>query len=216
MDRSHLAVIPAASLRDQQPKEGIMSDINTAAPQPPLQSPLPKVRQPFTNSRWFIGAVIVSVGLIGFGVGRVTGWRGTWMGHAQMQGDGPGMHRGMAGPRGPFGFGPETFIDRMLGQVNATPEQKQKVTQIAQGAFSEMRPLREQRRAAQTQLATLLKADTIDRAAIDKLRLEQLTTAEAVTKRLGQAIAEAAEVLTPAQRQQLVERWENRRRFWRG
>ena len=195
-----------------------MSDINTGAPQPqaPMQAPLPAPRRPFTNSRWFIGAVIASVGLVGFGVGRVTGWRHNWMGHAQMQGYGPGMQRGMEGPRGPFGFGPESFIDRVLGNVNATPEQKQKVTLIAQGAISEMRPLREQRRAAQAQLATLLKAETIDRAAIDKLRLEQLAAAETVTKRMGQAIAEAAEVLTPAQRQQLVERWENRRRSWRG
>ncbi len=189
-----------------------MSDINTGTP--PLPNPQP--RRPFTNSRWFIGAVIVSVGLIGFGVGRVTGWRGSFMGHAQMQGHGPGQHGGMDGQRGSFGFGPERFIDRALGQVNATPEQKQKVTQIAQNAFSEMRPLREQRRAVQTQLATLLKAETIDRAALDKLRMEQITTAETVTKRLGQAIAEAAEVLSPAQRQQLVERWESRRRFWRG
>ncbi len=191
-----------------------MSDINTGTTQtsPPLPAAPP--RQRFTNSRWFIGAVIVSVGLIGFGVGRVTGWRGSWMGHAQMQGYGPGSH--MNGMHRSFGFGPESFIDRALGQVNATPEQKQKVTQIAQNAFSELRPLREQRRAVQAQLATLLKAETIDRAALDKLRMEQITTAEAVTKRLGQAIAEAAEVLSPAQRQQLVERWESRRRFWRG
>jgi periplasmic protein CpxP/Spy len=193
-----------------------MSDINTGAPQPQAPIPVAAPRKPFTNSRWFIGAVIVSVGLVGFGVGRVTSWRHNWMGHAMMQGHGPGMERGMAGPRGAFGFGPENFIDRVLGNVNATPEQKQKVTLIAQNAFSEMRPLREQRRAAQAQLATLLKAETIDRAAIDKLRMEQLATAETVTKRLGQAIAEAAEVLTPAQRQQLVERWENRRRSWRG
>jgi periplasmic protein CpxP/Spy len=204
--------MPADISRYNQPKEGFMSDINTGAPQPQAPIPVASPRRPFTNSRWFIGAVIVSVGLVGFGVGRVTSWRHNWMGQAMMKGHGPGKE----GPRGAFGFGPENFIDRVLGNVNATPEQKQKVTLIAQGAFSEMRPLREQRRAAQAQLATLLKAETIDRAAIDKLRLEQLATAETVTKRMGQAIAEAAEVLTPAQRQQLVERWENRRRSWRG
>jgi periplasmic protein CpxP/Spy len=195
-----------------------MSDINQTPQQPQASvgAPAPVPTRRFTGSRWFIGAVIVSVGLIGFGVGRVTGWRHDRMGYSQMYGYGPGMHRHMDGRRGGFGFGPEGFIDGALGSVNATPEQKQRVTQIVQGVMSEMRPMREQRRVVRDRLTALMTAETIDRAAIEKLRTEQLATAEAVTKRWSVAIAEAAEVLTPAQRQQLVERFENRRRLWRG
>jgi Spy/CpxP family protein refolding chaperone len=126
------------------------------------------------------------------------------------------MHGGMMPGGGMFGFGPERMIDFALSNVGATAEQKQKIVIIARGAFDELSPLRARRDAAREKLASLLKAEKVDKAAIEKLRAEEFAAIEAGSKRAAQALADAAEVLTPAQRQQLVERMESRRRFWRG
>ena len=56
----------------------------------------------------------------------------------------------------------------------------------------------------------LLSAPTIDRAAIERLRAEQIQGADAVSKRMAQAFADAAEVLTPDQRKKVAERMQKR------
>jgi len=62
----------------------------------------------------------------------------------------------------------------------------------------------------------LLAAPTIDRAAIEKLRAEQITLADASSKRMTQALADAGEVLNPEQRKKLAERMQKmgERRGW--
>jgi periplasmic protein CpxP/Spy len=122
----------------------------------------------------------------------------------------------MMGGGGMFGFGPQRMIDFALTSVGATAEQKQKISSIVAGAMTELMPLRDRRDAARQKLTALLKADTVDRAAIEKLRAEEFAAFEAGSKRAAQALGEAAEVLTPAQRQQLVERMEARRSWRRG
>ena len=52
----------------------------------------------------------------------------------------------------------------------------------------------------------LLDSGTVDRGAIEALRAEQLKLADDASKRLTQAIGDAAEVLTPAQRKDLASR----------
>jgi Spy/CpxP family protein refolding chaperone len=52
----------------------------------------------------------------------------------------------------------------------------------------------------------LFSASSIDRTAIEKLRAEHIGLAETATKRIAQAIGDAAEVLTAEQRRTLVER----------
>jgi Spy/CpxP family protein refolding chaperone len=139
------------------------------------------------------------------------GWGpGGWGGRGGMQ-EGP-MEGGMPRRGWMMGFGPERMIDFALSSVGASSEQKLKIIQIAQSAFNDLRPLRDRRYTMGLKLAILLKADTLDRAAIERLRAEEFAAFEAGSKRAAQAIADAAEVLTPAQRQQLVERWESRHR----
>lgn len=55
------------------------------------------------------------------------------------------------------------------------------------------------------QLRAILVAPTIDRAKLESLRVGQLRTRNLISKRLADAVADAADVLTPAQRSQLVE-----------
>ena len=78
----------------------------------------------------------------------------------------------------------------------------------------ELRPLRERHAAARKQAIDLLSAPTIDRTALEKVRAEELQSAEALSKKMTQAIADAAEVLSPEQRVKLRERVQ--RRWGRG
>ena len=52
--------------------------------------------------------------------------------------------------------------------------------------------------------------------AIESFRAEQLALADAASKRIAQALGDAAEVLTPEQRRKIDEHLTARRAFWRG
>jgi len=56
----------------------------------------------------------------------------------------------------------------------------------------------------------LLAAPTIDRAALEQVRVAQMQSADARSRRTLQAMADAAEVLTPEQRAKAAERMRRR------
>jgi protein CpxP len=126
--------------------------------------------------------------------------------------------------RGGWGNGPvdpaefDARIERMLKhlyvEIDATDAQKQQLEPIVKQAAQELLPLRMQMRAARRQALALLSAEAIDRNAVERLRAEQLQLAESASKRLTVALTDAAEVLTPEQRQALAERLRRRRRGW--
>jgi periplasmic protein CpxP/Spy len=132
---------------------------------------------------------------------------------------GCGWHRAgfVAGPIDPAAV--EEHLDRMLKhlyvEIDATEEQKQKLEPIVKQAAKDLLPLRDKARAARKRAVELLTADTIDRAAVEALRAEQLQLAEQASRRLTQALADVAEVLTPAQRKDLAARIERHGRGWR-
>ena len=134
------------------------------------------------------------------------------------QGGGCGWHRSgfAAGPLDPAAV--DEHLDRMLKhlyvEIDATDAQKQRLDPIVKQAVKDLLPLREKARAARTQAVALLTADTIDRSAIEALRAEHLQLAEQASKRLTQALADVAEVLTPAQRKDLAARIEKHRGRW--
>jgi Spy/CpxP family protein refolding chaperone len=123
------------------------------------------------------------------------------------------------GPHGGFG-GPmsEERIEKMVKhfavEVEATPEQQEKVTAIAKQAAKDLEPLRAQAMDARKQAMELLSQPTVDRAAIEKLRVSKLQHADAISRRMTQALGDAAEVLTPEQRKKLAEHMERRRGRW--
>ena len=106
----------------------------------------------------------------------------------------------------------ERMVKHFAVQVDATPEQKDKLTAVAR----DMAPLRGKMKAARTRGIDLTAAPTLDRAAIKKLRTEQIALADTSSKRVTQAMADTAEVLTPEQRRKLAERAQKfgERRGW--
>jgi periplasmic protein CpxP/Spy len=90
-------------------------------------------------------------------------------------------------------------------ELDANQEQQVKIANIAKAAVADLRPLREKAVGARSQAISLLTAPTIDRTAIESLRAEQVGLAETASKRIAQALADAAEVLTPEQRRKVAE-----------
>jgi len=165
--------------------------------------------KPEKRRRFFKRAAIAT--LIG-GIAAGIGFK------AYAQGGGCGWHRsGFAGgPIDPAAV--EEHLDRMLKhlyvEIDATQEQKQRLDPIVKQAAKDLLPLRDKARAARKQAVGLLTAETIDRGAIEALRAEQLQLAEQASRRVVQAFADVAEVLTPAQRKELAARMERHRGGW--
>lgn len=162
------------------------------------------------SRRWLLaGGLAAALLTLGACAQSGTAGPGGWSGHQGHHG-----HRGM-GAMTPEQMNAriERGVDRALSRIDGTPEQKQKITAIAQRAAADLRPMRERHQAARKQAADLLSASTIDRAALEKLRAEQLQAAEQLSRRVTQAIADVAEVLTPEQR---VKAREMMQRRWGG
>ena len=79
--------------------------------------------------------------------------------------------------------------------------------------------MREKVMSARQRGRVLLTQPSIDRAAIEALRVEQIALADAASKRFTQALGDVAEVLTPEQRRKIDDRlteMRERRGFWHG
>jgi Spy/CpxP family protein refolding chaperone len=148
-----------------------------------------------------IGGVAAGIGFKAFGQGGFGGCRGGGF---------------MAGPLDPAKV--DEHLERMLKhlyvEIDATEEQKQRLAPIMKQAAREVLPLRERMHDARKKALELLTQDSIDRAAIETLRAEQLQLAEQASRRIAQTLADAAEVLTPAQRKELALRVARHSRGW--
>jgi periplasmic protein CpxP/Spy len=91
-------------------------------------------------------------------------------------------------------------------ELDATDAQQDKLRAVVKAAVKDLIPLREKTQAARLKARELLTQPTIDRAEIEKFRTEQVALADTFTKRVAQAIGDAAEILTPDQRRKLSDR----------
>lgn len=135
-----------------------------------------------------------------------------YVGSSYAHGGGPGRHAMWGGQ-----FDPETAGTRidamtsfMLADVDTTLEQKNKISAIAKDALKDLLLLRDEHKAARAKAVELLAAPAIDRNAMEALRASELKLAETASKRVTQAIADAAETLQPAQRAKLAEKMKQR------
>jgi Spy/CpxP family protein refolding chaperone len=128
-----------------------------------------------------------------------------------------GWHHGgsFGGPLSPAQI--DDRIDRMTKhmaiELDATADQQVKVANILKAAVADLRPLHEKAHATRAEAITLLTAPTIDRSAIERLRAEKIGLAETASKRIAQALADAADVLSPEQRRKVTD-WMTAGRPW--
>ena len=143
--------------------------------------------------RWFAGlAALGGLGLLG----------------AQAQAQGWGWH-GRLDPE-ERARRLEWRIGKLVQDLGGTAEQKSRLVAIASAAMADMRPLRDQGRQARLRGLELLAAPVIDKVALEQARLAQMQAVDARSRRMTQALADAAEVLTPAQRVQAAARMKER------
>ena len=126
--------------------------------------------------------------------------------HFGMQGaGGKAMQVSMRGRH----FG-ERRLDYMLEEIDATPEQETRLKEIFGSVRDEVGPMVEEFRETRGQIAGLLSAPTIDRAAAEKLRADRVAAIDEASRKMTAAFLDAAEVLTPEQRAQLAKHFNER------
>jgi protein CpxP len=140
--------------------------------------------------RWLVGAAL------GLAAGAIS------LAGASFAGEGRGMH----GQRGHFAsMDPASaarHIDKMVEHLlsDGSAEQKARLSAIAKSAFADLQPLHRDFKASHEKAHDLLMAPSIDRMALEQLRVQEVERVDQVSKRILTALEEAAEVLTPEQR----------------
>ena len=115
----------------------------------------------------------------------------------------------------------EDRADRMVRhlaiEVDATAEQQERLRAVVKSAVRDLLPMREKAQAARQRGRELLTQTTIDRAAIEAFRAEQIAQVDAISKRVAQAVTDAASILTVEQRRKIEEHTRPRPGFfgWR-
>lgn len=143
--------------------------------------------RPLHLRRWIIAGVIAAA--------TVTTGVAVAQGH--------GMHRGHA--VNPVNMA--KHIERMVTHVlpNGTPEQKARLKEIAEACAADMKPLHQQIRDGHKEAVKILTQPTVDRNALEAVRAAQMQRMDQASRRMTQAAADAAEVLTPEQRAKFAE-----------
>lgn len=98
------------------------------------------------------------------------------------------------------------IVKHVAIEIDATDEQQDKIIALVKSAAKELRPLRDEMRAAGRQAHELLLGERIDRTALEAMRTERLAETDRISKTVVSTIADIAEILTPGQRKLLDER----------
>ena len=139
-----------------------------------------------------LAVVVIGVGVGAFADVSAFGRMG-WHGH------------GMWNDPARIDAGVERVVKHFAVEIDATDDQQARLTEIAKSAAKDLLPLRNTMRQAGREATALLTAAQIDRTAIEQLRATQLQSMQQASTRLTQFLADAAEVLTVAQREQVAE-----------
>ncbi len=98
----------------------------------------------------------------------------------------------------------EFRIHKALGKVNATDAQERQIMAVVDGLFAKHEGMAAERQQLHQRIAAALTGPTVDRAALEAVRVEAIERLDQGSKDLVKAVGDIAEILTPAQRQQLA------------
>ncbi|GAB4061823.1 hypothetical protein GCM10028811_27170 [Uliginosibacterium sediminicola] len=101
----------------------------------------------------------------------------------------------------------EDFSTRALDTVDASPAQRVQVGGITRNMLEELQPLIAAHRAAQASLVAALGAEHIDPALLEQLRSQMMQQADAGSRSLTRSLGELGQVLSAAQRRELLAHW---------
>lgn len=176
--------------------------MNTPAHEPDSLPSQPSLTPPVRSRRRLFGVLAAGVAAVG----------ASFAAHGPAHAHG-GRWRGFGGPVDAETMGRriDAMVAYVLADVDATPDQKERIAGIAKSAARDLAPLRRQHHEARRQAMELLAAPTIDRQRFEVMRTSQMQLGETATRRASQALLDVAEVLTPQQRQQLAQKWQQRR-----
>jgi protein CpxP len=129
---------------------------------------------------------------------------------------------------GPAGFGPpwlsrpplfdrpfdpafaEERADKMVRhlaiEIDATADQQEKLRAIVRSAVQDLVPFREKMMNLRSRGRELLLQSTVDRSAIESVRSEQVALFDQASRRIAQALGDAASVLNADQRRKIADR----------
>ena len=99
----------------------------------------------------------------------------------------------------------EDAAEWMLDKVDATDEQQERAKAIITASVDDFVGLAEKHRAQRDAFIDAFSQPAIDREELEKIRQTEMQLADAASARLVTALADVAEVLTPEQRQELLE-----------
>lgn len=171
-----------------------MSELNpsAAAPDPAMTAPPARPRRfVWPRSALVGGALVAGVAL---GAGGLAA--------AAAAPDHFGWHKGPRLER------IQGFVLRTLDAIGASSDQESKIHDIVAKNFDALAPDPARHMELRKQALELLRAPTLDRAAIEKLRADQIAAIDARSKALVGTLLDAADVLTPEQRVKLADRLE--------
>lgn len=160
----------------------------------PNPNPAPRKR---SKGALVVGAVLIAAAAAMTGAFASKAVSAGAMRHGFWHGHGATMSPAQMGDRA------DRLVRHLAVEIDATAEQQEKLRAIVKGAVADLAPTRDKILAARQQARDLLTEPTVNRAGMEKLRAEQAAQFEAISKRLTQALADTAEVLTPEQRRKL-------------
>jgi Spy/CpxP family protein refolding chaperone len=98
-----------------------------------------------------------------------------------------------------------------LDAVDADDAQVERVNQVLRGFAPDVVQFRAEHAAIAAELRAELAKDTIDHDRIETIRKQALALFDRASQKSSEKLVAAAEVLTPAQRNDLAYRWEKHR-----
>jgi Spy/CpxP family protein refolding chaperone len=159
-------------------------------------------RRPLWGRRrfWVGGGILAGLAALVAVAPRAWALRGFGSLHGS-HGLGAGMLKDPAGAKQHVG----AAVEWALRGVNATDEQKEQARRITDRLIDRLGPLAEKHREHHQAMVGELAKPQIDREAIERLRQGEIALADEASKTLVASITDLAEVLTPEQRNELIE-----------
>ena len=99
---------------------------------------------------------------------------------------------------------PKNHVEEMLDEVEASDAQRRAIAPLVDRTTARAHDIHAQAEELHDELLVLLTADTIDRAALESVRLEAVALVDQASREMVDAMTGMAEVLTPEQRKEIA------------